>query len=160
MNGTGEKVGGGEPFCLVSEVFKPKAVPCESRRVARHINYAFGRHFYDFRQKHFGAAFARRVNNDDIRFGRFAAVCRDEFRNNFFCSTGVDRAFVMPFRRAFSFAFSMASGTISTPITSPSLPSSLAMKREMVPMPQYRSHTVSPGLISANSRAVRYNFSV
>ena len=66
MNGTGEKVGGGEPFWLVSEIFKPKAVPCESRRVARHINYAFGRHFYDFRQKHFGAAFARRVNDDDI----------------------------------------------------------------------------------------------
>lgn len=66
MNGTGEKVGGGEPFCLVSEVFEPKAVPCESRRVARHINYAFGRHFYDFRQKHFGAAFARRVKQHHI----------------------------------------------------------------------------------------------
>ena len=72
MNGTGEKVGGGEPFCLVSEVFKPKAVPCESRRVARHINYAFGRHFYDFRQKHFGAAFARRVHHDHIGVGTLA----------------------------------------------------------------------------------------
>ena len=62
----------------------------ERCRVAAYINDTFWRHADDCVEECPVAAFARRVNDDDIRFGRFAAVCRDEFWNNFFCSTGVE----------------------------------------------------------------------
>ena len=46
----------------------------------------------------------------------------------------------MPLSFAFSLALSMACGTISTPRTNFAF---WARNREMVPIPQYRSHTVS-----------------
>ena len=59
-------------------------------------------------------------------------------------------ALAMPFRAAFSRAFSTAAGTISTPYT---CAARLARKREIVPVPQYKSHTVSRPVSPASSSA-------
>ena len=60
------------------------------------------------------------------------------------------RALDTPFRRAFSTASSTAWGTTSAPNT---LPACRAITRLMVPMPQYRSSTVSLPVRPAKSRA-------
>ena len=63
----------------------------------------------------------------------------------------------MPLSFAFSLALSMACGTISTPRTNFAF---WARNREIVPIPQYRSQTVSFPVRPAYSRAFPYSFSV
>ena len=63
----------------------------------------------------------------------------------------------MPLRRALASASATAAGTISAPMTRPAV---LAITSEMVPMPQYRSSTVSRPVSAANSAALAYSTSV
>ena len=65
--------------------------------------------------------------------------------------------FSTPFLLAFSLASWMAWGTISAPITFAAL---RERAMEMVPMPQYRSSTVSLPVRAAKSRATAYSRSV
>ena len=66
-------------------------------------------------------------------------------------------ALVTPLRRALALASSTAWGTTSAPMT---CPARRARHREMVPMPQYRSSTVSSPVSPANSSASWYSRSV
>lgn len=80
------------PYFLHFVPFFPQHlhVAGERCRIAAYVNDAVWRHADDRVEECLVAAFTRRVNDDDIRFSRFAAVRRDEFWNNFFCGTGVE----------------------------------------------------------------------
>lgn len=124
----------------------------QSSTVTAHINNPLRFHLKDRIQKYLIAALSRRVHNDDICVDAILLILPRQY---FFRFSNKNSTFSIPLSFAFSLALSIACGTISTPRTNFAF---WARNREMVPIPQYRSQTVSSPVRPAYSRAFPYSF--
>lgn len=116
--------------------------------IATDIDYPLWLHPDDRVEADAVTAFARRIDDDDIGIDLIFSYSLGSTSSAF---PTKNSTFSMPFNAAFRRASSIAGGTISTPYTFFAF---CARNREMVPIPQYRSHTVSPSVSPAYSSAV------
>lgn len=127
-------------------------IPRQCRTVTAHIHNPLRLHFKDRIQKYLITALPWRVYHDNVCINAILLILS---RQHFLCFSDKNSTFSMPLSFAFSLALSMACGTISTPRTNFAF---WARNREIVPIPQYRSQTVSFPVRPAYSRAFPYSF--
>ena len=137
---------------LIPLLLKYLHISRQGCRVAAHVDDTFRRHMDQSVQKHLIAALSRWVYDHDVRVGAVAALLV-YVGNDFLCLADKELGICDPLISALCLASSIACGTISTPYTFFAF---CARNKDMVPIPQYMSHTVSSPAWSAYSKALLY----